>query len=90
MKLPHKVESLSELRLLAWDRIVECYISLDGGIAQSSKTIHYWPESQKPWDVFESTSESWEQYTDKHLGKYTNIPDAISKNALVIVDISQT
>jgi hypothetical protein len=73
-----KISSLEELKAHAKkqpDGRVECFVSLAGGIARSSKSITYFADvdekkpyrHRKVWDVFHSISDSWETLTDKGL-----------------------
>lgn len=58
-------------------------ISLAGGAARSSKTIHHQPEADKPWDVWNGIDDSWQEMTDDELYSESNIGYAIDVGALV-------
>jgi len=78
-----KIKSLEQLKKLAQkaDDGVECFISLTGGIARSSKQI--WHDGKK-WEIFSDIDGCMSEYTDEELDLFTNIPKAIEKGALII------
>ena len=62
------IETIDDLKgVIPHGAQMDFYLSLNGGVARSSKSIGYYPDSPKPWDVWHSISESWEEYTDEEL-----------------------
>lgn len=75
------IKTLKQLKQLASERNgVECFISLFGGNARSSKQIWY---NNGDWSMFSSICGCCENFTDKEFKKLTNIEKAIEKGALI-------
>lgn len=80
-----QIQSLEELKKLAGENLVECYICLNGG-CRSSKNIQYNKGSDdgKDWSVFNLIDDSFEELTEEELKTKTNIVEAINKGALYL------
>lgn len=71
-----KIKSLKDLKKKAEKgEQLDCCIAV--GILRSSKDIWYNKENEKPWEIFHSISGETEEYNDKELEEWTNIPQAI-------------
>ncbi len=78
------IKSIDELKILA-DKGIEVSILLAGGIARSTKFVDYNKKTKKFY-IENYIDGSKEKLTEKQLAKYTNIPEAIKKNALILAD----
>ena len=69
---------------------VECFISLAGGAARSSKSIRYIPprEGRKAgqFDVFNNIDDTWQTLWPKQLWTMSNIGTALDAGALYADD----
>lgn len=86
------IKDLKELKQLASrDGGVDCYIKLGFG-GRSSKHIDYNPGDKTftgTWYIYNEIDDTEETYeSDEELTENTNIPEAISKHALILEDYS--
>ena len=90
------IQSLTELKSLASENPVECYIKLKHG-AKSNKMIQYFPSGMKPderedideykWDIYSSISDEYlEIQDDVELEEETHLIEAIKQNALILYE----
>jgi len=98
LKLPHKVESLEQLKQIAIANTVregeavplECVILLNFG-ARSSKRVDYFPGQYGgtgTWDILNYIDSTWdEDLSDAQLQELTMIPEAIEKGAFFVETI---
>ncbi len=76
------IKSIEDLRKLASKPDgAECFISLSGGIAKSSKQIWH---NGKEWEIFSAISGCYNHYNDNELKLLTNIFEAIEKKSLIL------
>jgi len=78
-----KIKSLDELKTLSSneeDYYLDCFISLAGGIARSSKQIHY-DYDDKLFEIINEIDGSFEELSEEELKNNTNIYDAIEGGA---------
>jgi hypothetical protein len=77
-----KVTDMNHLKSLTSPDSEEFFISLAGGLCRSSKRIQ-WFENENLFDVYNENDDTWEEdITEKELGEFTNIVDAIENGAL--------
>lgn len=81
---PRIVKSLSQLKLLAEDKMFECYILLAGGLVRSSKEIYFDTDNLK-FHVHNDVDNTDQTLTSKQImdKSYTNIGEAIKRKALI-------
>lgn len=75
-----KIDSLEQLIELSTNCQLDCFISLAGGLARSSKDIYYYPET-KQFEVFHGIDGHTETYNHQEL-LASNIGEALVKGAL--------
>jgi len=75
------INSITELKQLADNDALECFISLAGGLARSSKTIFYESET-KLFNIQSEMDGSCEDITEVELLKDSNIGKALEVGAL--------
>lgn len=78
MNKPTKINSLEELKVLARDTQLDCFIVLGGGCIRSSKDV-YFDSKKKKWEIFSSIDGCYNHFKDGELEIFTNIPEAIRK-----------
>lgn len=79
-----KVESIEHLRQLTAGKPQQFALLLNGG-AFSRKTIKF--TAKKRWSVYNHIDDTRAFYrTDSELAEFTLIPEAIEKNAFVLLD----
>jgi len=77
-----KIESIEQLKKLANnDNGIDCFISLAGGMARSSKVIKYTPED-KIFYVINEIDNSEQELNEKQLKTKSNIALAIENSAM--------
>jgi len=79
------IKDIEQLKSLAKDNSLECYIALAGGIARSSKTITYDEEDDR-WEIFNEIDSSFQRLKTKNLAAKTLIIEALEKGALYKYD----
>ncbi len=75
-----KINSITELKQLSDNEALECFISLAGGLARSSKNIFYDSEA-KLYNVCHEIDWHYEDYTEVDLLR-SNIGEALKVGAL--------
>ncbi len=80
---PTAIKTVLELRRLAKDKTLECFISLAGGMVRSSKTIFY-DSTEKKYDITHEIDGTQETLTESEMldENKTNIGKALEAGAL--------
>lgn len=78
------IKTISQLKRLASDKMIDCAILLAGGLIRSSKSISYNPR-KKVFDIFNEIDGSFSQFTEKELSNpdSSNIGKALKLGALI-------
>jgi hypothetical protein len=79
------IESLEELKRLASDQAIDCYVILAGGLARSSKKITYMP-SEDMFDIMNYIDKSEQEVKTDQLKYKTILIEAIEKKCLFTDD----
>lgn len=74
-----RINNMEELKTLAKDTTLECFIHLQGGL-RSSKTITYYGDDK--WWLYNNIDDTEEELTTEQLASETNIVKAMDNMAL--------
>ena len=77
-----KIETLEELKVLASEDMIDCFIMFNGGL-RSSKQIEY-DIDRDEWFIFNEIDGEDQYLNTKDLEEETNIIEALSKGALYL------
>ena len=77
-----KIETLEELKVLASEGMIDCFIMFNGGL-RSSKQIEY-DIDRDEWYIFNEIDGEEQYLNTKDLEEETNIIEALSKGALYL------
>ena len=77
-----KIETLEELKVLASEDMIDCFIMFNGGL-RSSKQIEY-DIDRDEWYIFNEIDGEEQYLNTKDLEEETNIIEALSKGALYL------
>ena len=75
-----KIETLEELKVLASEDMIDCFIMFNGGL-RSSKQIEY-DIDRDEWYIFNEIDGEEQFLSTKDLDDETNIIEALNKNCL--------
>lgn len=80
-----QIKTIEELKELAKDKQADCFISLAGGLARSSKTVEFMTDENK-FLVYNDIDGSDQTLTAEELSTESNIGEAIQKGALYLYE----
>lgn len=80
-----QIKTIEELKERATDNQIDCFISLAGGLAKSSKTVEFMTDENKFW-IHNDIDGSEQTLTAEELSTESNIGEAIQKGALYLYE----